>query len=79
MILSFGIIGFLIAFNFVIPTIKEIIQLIKNKIDMKLAGLIICFIISVFSHNFFNYSIFWTQTGILFVFVLNSTIIYNKN
>lgn len=77
-ILSFGIIGFLIALNFVIPTIKEIIQLIKNKIDMKLAGLIICFIITVFFHNFFNYSIFWTQIGILFVFVLNSTIIYNK-
>lgn len=77
-VLSFGIIGLLIASKFVVPVIKETIDIIKNKIDMKLAGLIICFIITVFIHNFFNYSIFWSQTGLLFIIVLNSTVIYKE-
>lgn len=78
LVLSFGIVGVLIACRFVVPIVKETISIIKNKIDMKLAGLIICFIITVFTHNFFNYSIFWSQTGILFIIVLNSTVIYKE-
>ena len=69
--LSFGIVGLLIACTFIIPVCKEIAMLMKKKVDMKMLGLIICFVIAVFVHGIFNYSIMWSQTGVIFLLILN--------
>ncbi|MGN1343037.1 MAG: O-antigen ligase family protein [Traorella sp.] len=74
--LSFGLIGLILAFVFMYPVFKEIYVLFKNKINRKLTGLAICFIITVLIHNIFNYSIFWSQTGVIFLLVINAGSMY---
>ena len=77
--LSFGLVGLVIFITFMIPVCKEIYRLYKSKIDMKLLGLILCFVIAVLVHGIFNYSIMWSQTGIIFLLIFNAGYMYFKD
>ncbi len=77
--LSFGLVGMFIFLIFFIPVCKEIYALYKKKIDMKMLGLILCFVIAVLVHGIFNYSIMWSQTGIIFLLIFNAGSLYVKD
>ena len=79
-ILSHGIIGVLIFGVYIGSNLKEVYKIIKNKMDIKLSSLIVCFILSVLIHGLLDYTVYWIQTGLLFLLVLSSSSIYfNKD
>ena len=69
--LTFGIVGVILSLTFIIPIFKEILMVYKKKIDMKLVGLIICFVITILVHGIFNVSIMWSQSAVIFLLILN--------
>lgn len=77
-LLSFGAIGVGLAAYFIFPILKEIVWLYKNKINSELCGLIICFVLTVMIHGVFDYTIFWVQTGTIFLLVFNAGSMYKK-
>lgn len=78
-ILSFGIVGIIIASIFIVPVIKEIIYLFKNKLNSELSGLIASFFVVLFVHGIFDHTAFWIQTGVIFLLVINASCMYKKN
>lgn len=79
-ILSHGIIGVLIFGVYIGSNLKEVYKIIKNKMDIKLGSLIACFILCVLIHGLLDYTVYWIQTGLLFLLVLSSSSIYfNKD
>lgn len=77
-LLSFGVIGLSMACYFMWPILKEIYDLYIRKINIEMFGLIICFILTVLIHGVFDYTIFWVQTGTIFLLVLNGGSIYSR-
>ena len=78
--LSHGIIGVCIFGVYIGSNLKEVYKIAVNKIDIKLCSLIICFILSVMIHGLLDYTVYWIQTGLLFLLVLSSSSMYfNKD
>lgn len=77
-ILSFGLVGMCLFFYFAWPVVREIYELYKKKVNVELVGLIVCFVITVLVHGLFDYTIFWIQTGTLFLLVFNGSCMYSK-
>ena len=75
-ILSHGIIGVLIIGVYIVSNIKEVIKLYTKRLDIPLCALIVCFILTVLIHGLLDYTIFWIQTGLLFLLVLSASSIY---
>lgn len=75
-LLSHGIIGVLLALIYMIPNIKEIILLLKRRIDMRLCSLILACVLTVLIHGILDYTIYWIQTALLFLIILSSSSIY---
>lgn len=79
-ILSFGVIGITMASVFIQPILKEIMQMFKKRENLELCGLIASFLVVVLVHGVFDYTIFWFQTGVVFLLVMNACcMVKNKN
>lgn len=78
-LLSFGIIGQVVIAPYVISHIKRIYRLIKRKLDSTLSALIIAFIVVVLIHGTMDYTIFFVQTGLLFLMIISSFDIYKES
>lgn len=77
-LLSFGFLGVIQIVWFAQPVVKEIYRLYKSKINPELCGLILCFILTVLIHGIFDYTIFWVQTGVVFLMVFNAGCMYKE-
>lgn len=77
-LLCFGIIGILTILPYIISCIKRIYHLCKKEIDLELFALIVSFILVVLIHGLLDYTIFFVQTGFLFLLVTSSFDIYKK-
>lgn len=77
-ILSFGLVGVSAFLMYLWTNIKEIISMIKKRIDLPLLGLIICFVITIYVHGIFDYTVYWIQTGTLFFIVFGASILDKK-
>ena len=75
-ILSHGIIGVLIIGVYFFSNLKEIWLLFKRRIDMRLFSLICACILTVMIHGILDYTVYWVQTGILFLMLMSSSSIY---
>ncbi len=75
-LLSFGIVGVMLTGYFSWPVVKEVTHLYLHKIDVELFGLILCFVLTVLIHGIFDYTIFWIQTGTVFLLILNAASLY---
>lgn len=75
-ILSHGIIPMLIFMVYLGSNLKEVFRLFKRKIDIHLFSLIVGFILTVMIHGILDYTVYWIQTGILFLLVVSSSSMY---
>lgn len=78
--LSFGIVGVGLLAVYFYQNGKEIWHLYSQKLNIRLFSLIISFILTVLLHGLLDYTIFWVQTGQIFLLVLGASSMYtNKN
>ncbi|MEG0468425.1 O-antigen ligase family protein [Amedibacillus sp. YH-ame10] len=75
-ILSHGVIPVLIVAVYFGNNLKDIYRLAKRKIDLPLFGLIVSFIITVILHGLLDLTVYWVQTGTLFLLIFSSASIY---
>lgn len=75
-ILSFGIIPLIFLGIYLYDQGREIWHLFTQKLNIRLFSLIIGFILTVLLHGIFDYTVFWVQTGFLFLLVLSSSSMY---
>lgn len=71
-LLCFGIIGILTILPFIIENIKRLYRLWKTQIDKTLVALIISFTVMIFVHGMLDYTIFFVQTGFLYLLIASS-------
>ena len=71
-LLCFGIVGLGVIAPVFYKNFKQLFSIWKNKKDKTLCALIACFITAVLVHGTMDYTIFFVQTGLLFMFVLAS-------
>ena len=56
--------------------LKEIYRLFVRRIDLRLCSLIVACILTVLIHGMLDYTVYWVQTGLLFLLILSSSSIY---
>lgn len=76
---SFGIVGCIIAIIFMIPVFKEMIYIFKNKLNPELCSLIASFFVVLLVHGVFDHTVYWIQTGVIFLLVINACCMYKKD
>lgn len=77
-LLCFGIVGLMTIAPFVIENIKRLYQLWKLKIDKTLVALVVSFTVMIFIHGVLDYTVFFVQTGFLYLLVASSFDIYKQ-
>lgn len=77
-LLSFGIIPLIFFGIYLWEQGREIWHLYSQKLNIRLFSLIIGFILTVLLHGIFDYTIFWIQTGFLFLMVLSASSMYTN-
>lgn len=75
-LLNYGVIGLVIIAPFIFSILKQVYCLYKSHINDTLCALIIGFIVMVLIHGFLDLTIFFVQTGFLFLLVVNSFDVY---
>ena len=75
-ILSHGIIGVILAGIYFAGNLKEVYLLLKRRIDLRLFSLISAFILTILIHGILDYTVYWVQTGLLFLIVLSASSMY---
>lgn len=77
-ILSHGVIPVLIIAVYFGRNLKEVLRLATRKLDLPMFGLIVAFIITILLHGLLDYTVYWVQTGALFLIMLSSSSIYDR-
>jgi len=75
---SFGVIGTSFFGIYMFAQFRRIWHLYKTKLNRSLVTLIVGSIFAVVSANIIDFSIFWVQTGTLFLLILGSSDMYRK-
>lgn len=75
-LLSHGIIGVLLIGVYLGSNLKEVFRLWQRRYDIPLFSLIVACILTVLIHGLLDYTVFWVQTGVLFLFILSASSIY---
>lgn len=78
-VLCFGIVGLSTIAPYVYSNIKSLYHLWKKKIDKTLVALMIAFTAVVLIHGTMDYTIFFVQTGCLYLFVASSFDIHKES
>ena len=74
--LSHGVIGVAIFAIYLGSNLKQIWKLFQRRIDMRLFSLITACILTVMIHGILDYTVYWIQTGLLFLLIFSSSSIY---
>lgn len=75
-LLCFGVIGILTIIPYIFDNLKRVYYLWKSHIDKTLVALIVSFVVMVLIHGLLDYTIFFVQTGFLFLLITSSFDIY---
>ena len=78
-LLCFGVVGLLTIAPFIVENIKRLYRLWKKNIDKSLVALMVAFTIMIFIHGMLDYTIFFVQTGFLYLLVASSFDIYKES
>lgn len=78
-VLCFGIIGLLTIVPFIWSNIKRLYLLWKKKIDKTMVALMIAFTVMIFIHGVLDYTIFFVQTGFLYLLIASSFDVYKES
>lgn len=77
-VLCFGIVGILTISPYVIDNIKRLYHLWKQGIDKTLVSLVVSFTVMIFVHGILDYTVFFVQTGFLYLLIASSFDVYRK-
>jgi len=77
-LLCFGIVGIASICPYVFNNIKKLYQLWKAKIDKTLVALVVSFTVMVLVHGILDYTIFFVQTGFLYLLIASSFDVYSQ-
>lgn len=77
-LLCFGIIGIASICPYVFNNIKKLFQLWRAKIDKTFVALVTSFTIMILVHGMLDYTIFFVQTGFLYLLIASSFDVYSK-
>lgn len=77
-ILCFGIIGIATIVPYVHSNVKRLHKLWKKNIDSTLVALIVSFTVMVLVHGTMDYTIFFVQTGFLYLLIASSFDVYSE-
>ena len=77
-LLCFGIVGILTILPYIVSNIKGLYHLWKSQIDKTLTALMIAFTVMIFVHGMLDYTIFFVQTGLLYLMIASSFDAYHK-
>jgi len=77
-LLCFGIVGLLTIAPYIYSNIQRLYRLWKLKVDKTLVALIVSFTVMIFIHGILDYTIFFVQTGFLYLLIASSFDIYKK-
>ncbi|MEG0276330.1 MAG: O-antigen ligase family protein [Coprobacillus sp.] len=78
-ILCFGVVGITVILPFIIYNIKSVYHLWKSKVDKSIVALIVSFTIMIFVHGILDYTIFFVQTGFLYLIIASSFDVHKKH
>lgn len=71
-LLCFGIVGLLTIAPYIYSNIQRLYRLWKLKVDKTLVTLIVSFTVMIFIHGILDYTIFFVQTGFLYLLIASS-------
>ena len=71
-LLCFGIVGLLTIAPYIYSNIQRLYRLWKLKVDKTLVALIVSFTVMIFIHGILDYTIFFVQTGFLYLLISSS-------
>ncbi|OUN31789.1 O-antigen ligase family protein [Massilimicrobiota sp. An80] len=71
-LLCFGIVGLLTIAPYIYSNIQRLYRLCKLKVDKTLVALIVSFTVMIFIHGILDYTIFFVQTGFLYLLIASS-------
>lgn len=77
-ILCFGVVGLATIMPYIISNIKRLYQLWKKDIDATLVALMVSFTAMIFIHGMMDYTIFFVQTGFLYLLIASSFDVYSE-
>ncbi|UTY37810.1 O-antigen ligase family protein [Allocoprobacillus halotolerans] len=77
-LLCFGIVGLLTITPYIYSNIQRLYRLWKLKIDKTLVALIVSFTVMILIHGVLDYTIFFVQTGFLYLLIASSFDIHKK-
>jgi len=78
-ILCFGFVGIATIVPYIVSNIKRLYHLWKQKIDLALVALIVSFTVMIFVHGTLDYTVFFVQTGFLYLLIASSFDVYNSH
>lgn len=76
-LLCFGIIGIISICPYVFNNIKKLYQLWRLKIDKTFVALVVSFTVMILIHGMLDYTIFFVQTGFLYLLIASSFDVYS--
>ena len=71
-LLCFGIVGLLTIAPYIYSNIQRLYRLWKLKVDKTLVAFIVSFTVMIFIHGILDYTIFFVQTGFLYLLIASS-------
>lgn len=77
-LLSFGIVGVALLARYFWDNAREIWHLYRDHLNIRLFSLILATILTVLIHGMMDYTVFWVQTGQLFLIIIGTSSIYVK-
>lgn len=77
-ILSFGIIGVVIALGYIIDNIKRLFLVYKNKWDLSYVALSIACVVVLLIHGIMDYTIFFPHTALFFLLITSAFSMYTR-
>lgn len=78
-ILSYGIIGVLAILPYTYSCLKDMIKVYQSKVDQSLIALAVGTLGMILVHGTLDYTVYFIQTGFVFLMILSSYAIYTKN
>lgn len=75
-ILSYGLVGVASIFPYVYASLKSLIKMYLQKNDLSLSALMIGTLAIVLVHGIMDYTVYFVQTGFLFLMIMSSYAVY---
>ncbi len=75
-LVSYGVVGITVISPYVISNIKQLVCVYRSKVDISLLSLIIGTICVILIHGILDYTVYFIQTGYLFLLIIGAYAIY---